>query len=539
MSDKQPRFISVQIKILSAVAAVFLLAVVLITVSMASAEKERLLLAAETQAGDLINSYFDSMNTMMFTGTMSSRELLRGKIEAREEVLEIRMLRADSVSKTYGEGLEHEKPIDEIDNKGLRGEAVLSLDQENGFRVLNIVQPFVAQTDYNGINCLTCHQVKEGTVLGAVRLRYSLEKMDNAVEKDLWAGAAINAVIFVIGMLLLNLLLRYIVIRPLSVLRDTVSEVEENSDLRPRVDLKMNDEFGNVAAAVNSMLGKFQPTIQQLTENMDGLVTHAEELSNVAERSESGTAEQENQTNQLTLAIGELSSAAQEVASSAAQAEEAARKALSSASNGQEVVSNVVDDIALLAERIENAGGVVQQLAEGTGRIGQVSEAITAIAEQTNLLALNAAIEAARAGEQGRGFAVVADEVRSLAQRTQDATKEIREIIEQLRSSSEEAVQVMGQGKEDADRSVQESRVAGSALEEISSAVSSINDMNTRIATAAEEQSLMVDEVNRNIVSINEVTGKVAEGARQTSTSSEEVASVASRLDAMIRQFKA
>jgi methyl-accepting chemotaxis protein len=318
-----------------------------------------------------------------------------------------------------------------------------------------------------------------------------------------------------------------------------VEEVEANADLRPRVDLKVNDEFGNVASAVNSMLERFQPTIQELTASMDGLVAHAEELSNVAERSEAGTAEQENQTNQLTLAVGELSSAAQEVASSAAQAEEAARQALSSASNGQGVVSGVVDDIALLADRIENAGGVVGQLAEGTGRIGQVSEAITAIAEQTNLLALNAAIEAARAGEQGRGFAVVADEVRNLAQRTQDATQEIREIIDQLERSSEEAVLVMAQGKEDADRSVTESRVAGTALEEISAAVSSINDMNARIATAAEEQSLMVDEVNRNIVSINEVTGKAAEGARQTSTSSEEVASVAARLDAMIRQFKA
>ncbi len=538
MSEKKPRVISVQIKILSAVAAVFLLAVLLITLHMASAEKDRVLLSAEAQAGDLINSYFDSMNTMMFTGTMSSRNILREKIEGRDEVLEIRMLRGGAVSKMYGPGLEHEKPVDEMDNKGLSGEEVLSLDEEDGHRILNIVRPFKAQTNYNGTNCLTCHQVKEGTVLGAVRLRYSLQKWDEAVEKDLWAGALINAAIFVVGLLLLNQLLRIIVVRPLSVLRNVVEEVEANVDLRPRVDITVNDEFGNVATSFNSMLGRFQPTIQELTANMDGLLEHAKDLANVAERSEVGIAEQENQTRQLTLAIGELSSAAQDVAASASQAEEAARKALSSASNGQEVVTSVVDDIALLADRIENASGVVRQLADGTGRIGQVSEAITAIAEQTNLLALNAAIEAARAGEQGRGFAVVADEVRSLAQRTQDATKEIREIIDQLRQSSEEAVQVMGQGKEDADRSVAESRVAGGALEEISAAVSSINDMNSRIATAAEEQSIMVEEVNRNIVSINEVTGKAAEGARQTSHSSEEVASVAARLDAMIRQFK-
>ncbi len=538
MSEKKHRSISVQIKILSAVAAVFLLAVLLITLHMASAEKERVLLSAEAQAGDLINSYFDSMNTMMFTGTMSSRNILREKMEGRDEVLEIRMLRGDAVSKMYGPGLEHEKPVDEMDSKGLSGEEVLSLNDEDGHRILNIVRPFKAQTNYNGTNCLTCHQVKEGTVLGAVRLRYSLQKWDEAVEKDLWAGALINAAIFVVGLLLLNQLLRIIVVRPLSALRHVVEEVEANVDLRPRVNIKVNDEFGNVATAFNGMLDRFQPTIQELTANMDGLLEHAKDLANVAERSEVGIAEQENQTSQLTLAIGELSSAAQDVAASAAQAEEAARMALSSASNGQKVVTSVVDDIALLADRIENASGVVRQLADGTGRIGQVSEAITAIAEQTNLLALNAAIEAARAGEQGRGFAVVADEVRSLAQRTQDATKEIREIIDQLRQSSEEAVQVMGQGKEDADRSVAESRVAGSALEEISAAVSSINDMNSRIATAAEEQSIMVEEVNRNIVSINEVTGKAAEGARQTSHSSEEVASVAARLDAMIRQFR-
>ncbi len=532
------RFISVQIKILTAVAAVFLLAIILVTIYSVYQQKEELLLYAESQAGDLLNSYFDSMNAMMLTGVMKDRQTLRKKMESRGDVNEIRMIRGEAVSKVYGAGFADEAVKDEMDRQGLKGEYIVELDDSGSSRVLHIIKPFRAVPDYNGVNCLTCHQVEEGTVLGAVRLSYSLADRDAKVEHELWIGALINVVIFAMGMGLLTVLLQHIVVKPLRVLRETAELVERDVDLRPRANLNVADEFGNVGYALDSMLNRFQPTIQELATNMDGLAEHSLSLAGVVETSKSGIEEQEEQTRQLTVAIDELATATQEVAANAAKAEEMARAALSSSSSGQKVVSKVAQDTAILAGHIDGASNVVRQLAEDTGKIEHVSSAITAIAEQTNLLALNAAIEAARAGEQGRGFAVVADEVRTLAQRTQEATKEIGDIIERFKQSSAEAVTVMDESKQEAEQSVEESRSAGVALEEIASSVSSINDMNAQIATAAEEQSAMVGEVNRNIISINQVTHNAVEGARQTAISSEALAAVATKMGKMIDQFK-
>jgi methyl-accepting chemotaxis protein len=538
MSAKKNRYISVQLKILSAVALVFLTAMLLVTGYSTSQEKERLLVSAESQANDLISSYFDSMNAMMVTGTMANREILRSKFEARDEVMEIRMVRGEEVSKIYGPGLDHEQPVDELDQRGLQGKSLLEVVETPKGRVLNIVRPYTAQADYNGTNCLTCHPGDEGRVLGAVRLSYDLNKFDVAVEEDLWAIVTINLAIFGIGLGLLTILLRHFVVSPMKALQTTVEQVERDTDLRPRVQISARDEFGDMAMAINSMLDRFQSTINELTSGLDGIADYAKGLARVAEQAEKGIDEQENQSQQLTVVISELSTAAQDVATSAARAEEAAREAHSSAADGGGVVSRVVNAIALLAGRIENASDVVRQLAQGSDKIGQVSEAITAIAEQTNLLALNAAIEAARAGEQGRGFAVVADEVRNLAQRTQEATQEISDIIEQLKSSSEEAVRVMDEGKREAEQSVEESRQAGNALEAIANSVDSINDMNTRIATAAEEQTAIVEEVNRNIISINEVAKQAAVGTRETARASDEMVSITERSDQMIKKFK-
>jgi methyl-accepting chemotaxis protein len=442
------------------------------------------------------------------------------------------------VIKTFGPGFDHEKPLDDFDRRALAGEQIVQLKEVNGERVVTIIEPFAAVPDRNGTNCLTCHQVPEGTILGAGRLSFSLAERDKAIDHELLIGAGINFLVLIAGLFVISMIVRKVVIKPLHGLKQTMEQVGRDSDLRPRVSLGANDEFREVGDAVNSMLDKFQPTITDLTHTMDGLASSAERLAQVTKDTQNGVEQQEKETEQLTGAIGELTIAAERVAKNAAGAEQAAVEAKTNANAGGEVVTQVANSIVRLAKRVDNAADVVKRLAEGTQNIGQVSSSITAIAEQTNLLALNAAIEAARAGEQGRGFAVVADEVRNLAQRTQEATQEIQGIIEQLISSSEQAVNVMDGSKQEADQSVADSSHAGEALQQITSAVEVISEMNSQIATAASEQTNVASEINKNIIAINEVSHQTADGTCRTLEESKEVARISQRLDKMVNQFK-
>jgi methyl-accepting chemotaxis protein len=509
-----------------------------VTVYSAHQQKERLLRLTEHQIFDVLNGYLDSMNAMMFTGTMGNREMLKQKIEGRDGVVEVRMLRGEAVNKMFGPGFDHEKPLDDLDRRALNGEQIVQVERVNGKRILTIIEPFAAVSDRNGTNCLTCHALPEGTILGAGRLSFSLAERDKAIHKELQISGVINFVVLLVGLFIINMILRKVVTKPLYGLKQTMHQVGNDADLRPRVSLGANDEFRQVGEAVNQMLDQFQPTIKGLAKTMDGLAHSAEQLAHVTKNTQDGVAEQERETGQLTVAIGELSVAAEEVAKNAVNAEQAALDARTNAESGRSVVSQVSDSITRLASRVDEAAVVVRQLAAGTQNIGQVSESITAIAEQTNLLALNAAIEAARAGEQGRGFAVVADEVRNLAQRTQEATQQIKEIIEQLVDASDQAVQVMDGSKMEADQSVSESTKADEALEGIARAVESISEMNSVIATAASEQTSVVNEINKNIIAISEVSHQTTDGTTRTLEESEGVARISADLDRMVNQFK-
>jgi methyl-accepting chemotaxis protein len=533
------KYISVQWKILTPMALIFILIMTVVTIYSAVQQKDRLLRLSENQIFDVLHGYLDSMNAMMFTGTMPNREILRDKIQKRDGVVEVRMIRGEAVNKMFGAGFDHEKPMDDLDRRALTGEQIVKVDMVDGKRLLTIIEPFAAVKDRNGTNCLNCHALEEGTILGAGRLTFSMEKRDKAIHDELLISAVINFVVLILGLFIINLVMRKVVIKPLTGLKKTMEQIGADSDLRPRVVLRANDEFRQVGVAVNKMLDKFQPTIKDLAKTMDGLAHSAEELAQITKKTQNGVNEQEKETGQLTVAIGELSVAAEEVARNAANAEQAAIEARSNAVDGSDVVSQVANSISRLAKQVDDAAVVVKQLANGTQSIGQVSATITAIAEQTNLLALNAAIEAARAGEQGRGFAVVADEVRNLAQRTQEATQQIQQIIEQLVSASSQAVQVMDVSKKEADQSVTDSNRAGEALAQIAGAVESISEMNSVIATAASEQTSVVSEINKNIIAINQVSHQTAQGTHETLNESQEVARISSELDNMVNQFKA
>lgn len=326
---------------------------------------------------------------------------------------------------------------------------------------------------------------------------------------------------------------------PLSNAVNAMKDISEgDGDLTSRLAVTGTDEIGQLAQSFNGFISKIQNIIQEVTASTSQLSAAAEEMSMITSETREGVQRQQTETNLVATAMNEMSSTVHDVANNAATAAEAANQADSQTEQGKQIVNSTVSSISTLAAEIERASTVINQLEKDSESIGTVLEVIRGIAEQTNLLALNAAIEAARAGEQGRGFAVVADEVRSLASRTQESTEEIQDMIERLQKGSRDAVMAMEAGKEQAQQTVGQASEAESSLSDISSAVAQINEMNAHIAQAARQQGDLAEETNKNIVNITEVAEGTANGAEQLATASQEMANLAVNLESQVAHFK-
>ncbi|WP_232020196.1 methyl-accepting chemotaxis protein [Sulfuriflexus mobilis] len=325
-------------------------------------------------------------------------------------------------------------------------------------------------------------------------------------------------------------------------LRDAVAAMKDiaegEGDLTQRLSEKGRDEISQLGNAFNTFVGKMADLLIVINGVTSELSASAAQMSRAAEQTNAGITEQQNETDQVATAINEMVATVQEVANNATIAAESAQEADREANNGKGVVSATVSSIESLANEVEQAASVIDQLEADSEDIGKVIDVIKGIAEQTNLLALNAAIEAARAGEQGRGFAVVADEVRTLASRTQQSTEEIMEIIGRVQGGARQAVTAMESGRSQAAGSVEQAAKAGESLEAITRAVSSINDMNAQIAHASEQQSNVAQDVDRNVINISRIGHESMENAQQTSASSEQQSRLAQQLQDLLAQFK-
>jgi methyl-accepting chemotaxis protein len=376
-----------------------------------------------------------------------------------------------------------------------------------------------------------------GDPIVKVEVLENVEEFTGKFRSLLWFSSVTFAGLIGAGLLFSLWMMRGYVFRPLTKFMLDMEKCS-HGDLCVNVNPNGLKDIKVLGAALDSLVTSLRKQVTEIDTHAMQLSQSAENLARITNETNEGVQQQQRETDQVATAMNEMSSTVQEVAQNASLAADSAQDANTKSEQGRGVVSNTMKTINNLACEIEAASKVIENLKEESVNIGTVIDVIRGIADQTNLLALNAAIEAARAGEQGRGFAVVADEVRTLASRTQQSTQDIQQMVERLQTGAEKAVSVMDQSQSQAKDSVEQAALANESLVAIASMISQINDMNTQIAAAAEEQSAVAEEINKNIISISQISTQTSHGANETSQASNTMKGLASELQAVVGRFK-
>ncbi|MBD8514548.1 methyl-accepting chemotaxis protein [Photobacterium sp. WH77] len=351
-----------------------------------------------------------------------------------------------------------------------------------------------------------------------------------------------NLVMIIIVALIVSFLVSFIIIQNLrsrvAILQQTIKTAEQDMALSTRIELDGNDELNAISQTLNNFFAKIHRSVEEVAQSSRNLAKTAQAVASTAQTTQSNCLTQRDRTIQVATAINELGATVNEIANNAAQAAHIAKEATTQAQDGSQVVEQSREKMSELSNDLGDITGVIEALAHQVTDISAILDTIRSISEQTNLLALNAAIEAARAGEQGRGFAVVADEVRTLASRSAGSTEEIQEVINRLQNESTRAVNAISQGRQQGSDVAEQANQATGSLAQIATYIDQISEQNIQVATATEEQSSVVHEINRNIEDINHLTSETADIANELTASSGELQALSKQLDQLVGRFK-
>ena len=497
--------------------------------------------SAQQRAEGVANEVIDSANMLMITGQIGdfhNRKLLLKKISGSGNIVGLRLMRTQQVIDQFGPGLPEEQVMDEVGRKVIAGKTpYYAIEDRNGMPVFRAVTPYIVSHNFHGTDCMICHSVEEGSVNGASDVEIDMSG-DFANLKKIIAE-------LVIGQIVLQLLMFFFIKwLALHFVAKSVEEIKEhlndvvNGNMSGQVDISGRDEMGEVLCSIQStkvLLGSIIDQIASVSGHIDGRAKHlSAALSKVAKGSEF----QSEAANAMASAVEKMTVSIDQIAENAGEVRRVSDHSTSLAGEGGKIVRHVVDDMVKTNQAVMNTAQTVQELGVQSDQIQSVVKVIKEIADQTNLLALNAAIEAARAGEQGRGFAVVADEVRKLAERTGRSTQEIAEMIAKIRASTGNAIAEMVATVEMVKAGSLLAEKAGDSIVEINGGVARVLDGVEDISSSIQEQSLASREIAINVEKVAQMSGENSEAVKDVFGSVENLETLSRALEQSVKHFQ-
>ncbi|MEN3374412.1 methyl-accepting chemotaxis protein [Dechloromonas sp. ZS-1] len=486
--------------------------------------------AALVQSQDTANSLHQmtmaGLTGMMITGTIDQREVFLEQIKQLDGVRDLNVARSEAVIKQFGPGKQGEIAQDPAAQEVIRsGKPFMQTQTDTVGEYLHVIKPVIAQSNYLGKNCVTCHAVPEGTVLGTVSMKVSLDKMNAAIFSQGIKMAIASLVMLGVVVSLTYLFIRAVVIKPIESMTHQLNEIASGEgDLAHRLPVTQMDEIGRASLAFNKMMDKFAALVGKISNTAGEVKRSVGGLVNVATQVEASSVEQQAKAAVATASVGAVVDGVSSIVSSADQVRHQSHANLDDSKRGHENLGSLVKSMDAVEKSVNGIVTSVRHFVDSTTQITSMTRQVKDIADQTNLLALNAAIEAARAGEQGRGFAVVADEVRKLAEKSSSSANEIDQVTQQITNQSTQVMSAIEEGLRHLTRSQEDVGSVASVLQRTSGGILEVNLGVDQISDATQAQQKATREVSESI-------GQIAEMAQMNTQAVNSVVDAARQLE--------